>query len=120
MATIQISRERVMERIRHFNRKILNPFTLSFAGRRGSIYTAFVHEGRRTGKNYATPVLVYRQGDAFVAPLPYGEHVDWLRNVQAAGGCTVIWQGQAYRSCTHRSSRPRRGCRPSQARFSAC
>jgi hypothetical protein len=32
--------------------------------------------------------------DAFFIPLPWGESTQWLRNVLAAGGCTVRWRGR--------------------------
>jgi hypothetical protein len=35
--------------------------------------------------------------DGFVIELTYGPDVDWHKNVVAAGGCTVVWHGQAYR-----------------------
>jgi pimeloyl-ACP methyl ester carboxylesterase len=35
-------------------------------------------------------------GDAFVIPLPYGEDVDWLKNVLVAGWATVEAKGETY------------------------
>ncbi len=29
-------------------------------------------------------------------PLPYGSDVDWYRNVEAAGHCTISWKGNDY------------------------
>ena len=84
--------------IRQFNKRILNPFTLSFSGRPHSPYAIVRHVGRRSGRAYDTPVVAALAGDSFIIPLPYGEHVDWCRNVSAAGGCTVVWQGKAYRA----------------------
>jgi hypothetical protein len=28
--------------------------------------------------------------------LTYGPNVDWYKNVQAAGGCTILWHGKPY------------------------
>jgi deazaflavin-dependent oxidoreductase (nitroreductase family) len=55
-----------------------------------------VHRGRRSGQTYRTPVL------AFVAPdhrrvlvsLTYGRDVDWVKNVLAAGACTLERSGE--------------------------
>jgi deazaflavin-dependent oxidoreductase (nitroreductase family) len=82
--------------IRQFNKRILNPAMLAFAGHRLSPYAAVRHVGRRTGREYATPIVVGPAEDGFVIPLPYGENIDWLRNVLAAGGCTIEWQGRPY------------------------
>ena len=43
--------------VRQFNKWILNPAMLAFAGRRLSPYAAVRHVGRRTGREYATPVV---------------------------------------------------------------
>lgn len=83
--------------IRQFNKWILNPVTLAFAGRRWSPHAVVRHVGRRTGRTYATPVVAASAEDSFVIPLAYGETVDWLRNVLLAGGCTIEWKGRAYK-----------------------
>ena len=53
--------------------------------------------GRRSGRLYSTPVVADPTADGFVIPLPYGKDVDWLRNVQAAGQCTITWHGNEYK-----------------------
>ncbi|AEV87212.1 hypothetical protein ACWT_6198 [Actinoplanes sp. SE50] len=55
------------------------------------------HVGRRTGTRYETPLLLVRRGPDFIAELTYGPDVAWLRNAEAAGGCTVLHRGAAYR-----------------------
>ncbi len=84
------------DRIRSFNRRTLNPATLNIAGNRLRIYSAIEHVGRRSGRAYSTPVVAVPFGDGFVVPLPYGTDVDWHRNVQAAGTCTLRWNEQEY------------------------
>jgi len=77
-----------------FNRHLLNPVMLRFAGG-GSFYAAVIrHEGRRSGRPYATPVVAEPVGGGFVIPLPYGEEADWCRNVLAAGRATVVLRGR--------------------------
>ena len=51
------------------------------------------YRGRRTGRDLSTPVQVRATPDAFVIALPWGSGTQWVRNVQAAGGCTVTWRG---------------------------
>jgi deazaflavin-dependent oxidoreductase (nitroreductase family) len=54
------------------------------------------HRGRRSGREYQTPVILARVPAGFVAELTYGERVDWWRNVAAAGGCTVVHRGRRH------------------------
>ena len=73
------------------------PLGRPLAGRRGlRIYAVVHHTGRRSGTAYAVPVAIERTADGFVIPLPFGDATQWLRNVQAAGGCRVRWNGRDY------------------------
>jgi len=84
------------DRLVRFNKQILNPTTLKIAGRRSSIYATLKHIGRRSGREYTTPVVAKPLGDGFVIPLPYEAGVDWCRNVLAAGTCRLIWNEYEY------------------------
>ena len=53
-----------------------------------------VHQGRSSGREYRTPVFAFPTDDGFAIGLTYGHDVDWLKNVQAAGACTIIYRGQ--------------------------
>jgi deazaflavin-dependent oxidoreductase (nitroreductase family) len=53
-----------------------------------------IHRGRKTGRQYRTPVLVFRRGDRYVIALTYGPETDWVKNVLAAGGCTLETRGR--------------------------
>lgn len=86
----------LLNAVRTSNRYLLNPLMLRLAGQRHFYAAAIHHTGRRSGKSYATPVVVERFADGFVVPLPYGTHVDWLRNIRAAGRATIESQGQSY------------------------
>jgi deazaflavin-dependent oxidoreductase (nitroreductase family) len=71
------------------------------------------HVGRRSGREYRTPVMSFAArepagtgGPVTVAterevlvvhPLPWGADVDWWRNVRAAGEYTLTRQGTDYR-----------------------
>jgi deazaflavin-dependent oxidoreductase (nitroreductase family) len=84
------------EWLRHsFNRRVLNPVTLTFAGRRRSPYAMLRHVGRKSGQAHATPVFAVAADDRFYIPLPYGRQVDWCQNILASGTCTLVFQGQA-------------------------
>lgn len=69
------------------------------------------HVGRKTGRAYETPLLLARLGDDFVAELTYGPDVDWYRNVEAAGRCTVLRGGVAYEIGGIETCRPEQGLR---------
>ncbi|TDB93369.1 nitroreductase family deazaflavin-dependent oxidoreductase [Actinomadura sp. 7K534] len=44
-----------------------------------------VHKGRRSGREYRTPVTAFRSGRTLVIGLPYGADTDWVRNLLAEG-----------------------------------
>jgi deazaflavin-dependent oxidoreductase (nitroreductase family) len=48
-------------------------------------WAVVVHKGRKSGREYQTPVLALKSGQRLEIVLFYGEEADWLRNVVAAG-----------------------------------
>ncbi len=94
METRQARRQKFLNGVRYFNKHIFNRFMLLFAGRKGIPFSVMHHTGRRSGRSYRTPVLATYVEDRIIIPLSYGEHVDWLRNVLAHGGCKLRWQGE--------------------------
>ncbi len=82
------------ERIRKFNRAILNPITRLFAGH--FFYSLIFHIGRHSGKEYTTPIVAAKKDKFIFIPLPYGTNTDWFLNVQAKGECVVKIKGQCY------------------------
>ena len=74
-----------------------NVLTLPLAGKVWNpIFAVIEHVGRRSGRRLRTPVAARRDGNGFVISLAFGAHVDWYRNVAAAGGCTIRWRGVEY------------------------
>jgi deazaflavin-dependent oxidoreductase (nitroreductase family) len=71
------------------NRLVFNRVVRAFAGRRLSPVAVVVHRGRRSGRRYRTPVLAFGVDDGCVVALFYGADRDWVRNVLAAGSCTL-------------------------------
>jgi deazaflavin-dependent oxidoreductase (nitroreductase family) len=58
-----------------------------------------VHRGRKSGRRYETPVMVFRNGGRFRIALTYGgQHTEWVKNVVAAGGCELRTGGRRYRT----------------------
>ncbi|MCL4266677.1 MAG: nitroreductase family deazaflavin-dependent oxidoreductase [Anaerolineae bacterium] len=74
----------------------LNPLTRRLARSSIGPFSLIRHVGRRSGKLYETPIIVSPVADGFVIELTYGPDVDWYKNVLAAGGCTLVWQGRPY------------------------
>jgi deazaflavin-dependent oxidoreductase (nitroreductase family) len=52
--------------------------------------------GRKSGKPYATPIMVWPVADGFIIALTYGPRVDWLRNLQSAAQGTLRWHRREY------------------------
>ena len=87
LVVFRLQVRRLNDAVRIFKR-ILNPVMVASA--RHHWYAAVLRtEGRRSGKEYATPVTAEPTEDGFVIPLSYGEGVDWLKNVRTAGRCTI-------------------------------
>lgn len=82
--------------VRHSNKFVLNPIMLRLAGRRHWYASTIRHTGRRSGRQYATPVVADRVRDWLIVPLPYGTKVDWLRNVLTTGHATIVRRGETY------------------------
>lgn len=82
--------------MRPFTLRVVNPVTRRFAGHVPGF--AIVHYvGRTSGRAYATPMNVFRDGDAWVMALTYGAEVQWVHNVLAAGGCELEVRGRRIR-----------------------
>src|SRR5690606_31834959 len=78
--------------VARLNRRFLNRVVIRLAPFLPGL-GVFHHRGRRTGRRYAIPINVFPRGDRYVFALTYGPGTDWLRNVQAAGRCTLLTRG---------------------------
>jgi len=87
-------------RLALFNRVATNRVTRPVAGWLPG-FGVVVHRGRRSGREYRTPINIFRISEGYVAALPYGV-TDWARNVMAAGGCELQTRGRR-RHLTHPS-----------------
>lgn len=77
--------------------KVLNPLIRRLAGRRHFVMAAQIHHvGRRSGRQYVTPVGAHLKDDVFLIPLTFGNQSDWVRNVRAAKGCMIRINGNTY------------------------
>lgn len=81
---------RLSRRFRILLKYTLNPLTLRLARAGIGPLSIVRHVGRRSGKQYDTPLLLVPIAGGFVAELTYGPNVDWFQNVLAAGQCTIV------------------------------
>ncbi|HKI38823.1 MAG: nitroreductase family deazaflavin-dependent oxidoreductase [Mycobacterium sp.] len=77
------------QRLARFNRHVTNPIQRMWAGRILG-HGILEHVGRRSGKTYRTPLVVFNAEidgrPGFAILLTYGPNRDWLKNIGAAGG----------------------------------
>ena len=84
------------DRLARFNKRLPNRVIGTLAGRPLSPVAFMVHRGRRSGREYRTPVMPLPLRDGFLVSLPYGPDRDWVRNVLAAGHCTLLRGGRRH------------------------
>jgi deazaflavin-dependent oxidoreductase (nitroreductase family) len=80
-----------------FAARLVNPLILLIAGRRWMPIVGILHHrGRKSGRDYATPLGMRPIGDSFVMPLTFSENAAWYRNVSAAGSAVVTYLGRDF------------------------
>jgi deazaflavin-dependent oxidoreductase (nitroreductase family) len=82
-----------MWRFRHVATRYLDP-VLAPIVRRLPTFGIVTHTGRRSGRTYRTPINVFRRGDTYLFFLTYGSDVQWVKNILAAGSCSLETRGQ--------------------------
>ncbi|UXA20929.1 nitroreductase family deazaflavin-dependent oxidoreductase [Mycobacterium sp. SMC-4] len=85
---------RVPRRVAEFNRRVTNPLARSATPWLPGLGT-LEHVGRKSGRRYRTPLLVFRTQDGFAILIGYGLETDWLKNVLAGGPTVLHKRGQA-------------------------
>ncbi|WP_328391960.1 nitroreductase family deazaflavin-dependent oxidoreductase [Nocardia sp. NBC_00416] len=71
--------------------KYLNPLMQRIAPSLAG-FAVIEHIGRKTGKQYETPIAVFRKGEVIAVVLLHGE-TNWARNAVAAGRATLRYRG---------------------------
>ena len=86
----------IPRKVRHWNKVGLNRVTRRmFPWMPG--FGVVVHRGRRSGREYQTPVNVFDTDDGYVLALTYGTDTDWVKNILAADGCELRARGRVIR-----------------------
>lgn len=82
-----------LQGLRPFTLRFVNPLTRLVAGWL-PMFGILGYRGRTSGREYHTPMNVFRQGDEFVFALTYGADVQWVKNILAAGECGLRTMGR--------------------------
>ncbi len=81
--------------MRRVNRVFTNPIMGTFAWLLPPL--AIVHHvGRKSQRNYQSPVVAFPTTKGFVIPMTYGRDVDWARNLVAAKGGEIQRLGRRH------------------------
>jgi deazaflavin-dependent oxidoreductase (nitroreductase family) len=80
-------------RLAAFNRRVTNNVTGPLA-RRLPGFGVVLHRGRRSQREYRSPVNVFVAPGGYVMALTYGADSDWVKNVLTAGGCDLETRGR--------------------------
>jgi deazaflavin-dependent oxidoreductase (nitroreductase family) len=76
-----------------FNRYFTNPIQRIWAGWAPGM-GILEHAGRKTGKQYRTPLGAFPTADGVAIVLTYGPDRDWLKNITATGGAHMKRYGK--------------------------
>ena len=79
--------------LRHFATRYFNPVFQRFAGKLPG-FGVVIHTGRTSGRVYRSPINVFRRGDSYIFFLTYGSDAQWVKNVLAAGSCSLETRGR--------------------------
>ena len=71
---------KLSRRVARFNRSINNRVQGVYAWILPP-WSVILHRGRRSGREYRTPVLAFRRGRVLIVALLYGTESDWVRNI---------------------------------------
>jgi len=77
------------------NRYVTNPIQRLWAGW-APMYAILDHVGRKSGKSYRTPLMVFSTNTGVAILLTYGPDRDWLKNITATGGGRMKRYGKTF------------------------
>lgn len=87
---------RFRRRLAHFNKSVTNRVQGQWAWLLPP-WAVVLHKGRRSGREYRTPVMALLRGGQLKICVLYGTESDWVQNLLAAGGGEVVRCGRTYR-----------------------
>ena len=87
----------LMKPARRFAGRVLNPPVMWYTNRFGRKSQPLVyHRGRKSGREYVTPLCMVSTPDGFIVPAAFGPQVDWLANLRATPESRVFFDGATY------------------------
>ncbi|MGH8952187.1 MAG: nitroreductase family deazaflavin-dependent oxidoreductase [Acidimicrobiia bacterium] len=78
-----------------FNRVVTNRISRPLSSRL-PWFAVIVHKGRVSGMEYRTPVNCWLDDTTAIVALTYGPQTDWLKNLAASGGGSLLTKGESY------------------------
>ena len=84
---------RVPRAVAHFNRRVINPIARSLSPWL-PLQGTLEHTGRKSGRRYRTPLLVFTTPTGYAILIGYGMGTDWLKNVLAGGTTNMHKRGR--------------------------
>lgn len=88
--------KRTLGLVRKLFGRVLNPLLLWLADRFHLDQSVVFHVGRRSGREYATPLCVSPIRDGFIVPAAFGPEADWLANLRATPEARLVHEGVTY------------------------
>lgn len=85
---------RVPRAVAKFHRRVTNPVARSLTPWLPCLGT-LEHTGRKSGRRYRTPLLVFKTQNGYAILIGYGLESDWLKNVMAGGPTVLHKRGKA-------------------------
>jgi len=85
-----------LQGMRPLTKRFVNPLTRLVAGWLPG-FGLLLYRGRTSGREYQTPMNVFRRGEEYVFALTYGSDVQWVKNIMAAGECRLVTRGRTLR-----------------------
>ena len=80
-------------RVARFNLRVTNP-VLGTISDWVPPFATLHHVGRSSGRRYRTPIFAFSTPRGVVVALTYGPDVQWLHNLEAAGGARMVRRGR--------------------------
>jgi deazaflavin-dependent oxidoreductase (nitroreductase family) len=82
--------------VAYFNKvatnRVIGPLAPTLPG-----FAVLIHTGRVSGKEYRVPVNCWLGAESAIVALTYGPDTDWMKNLAAAGGGSIVTRGETYR-----------------------
>ena len=78
--------------------RVINPIWMWFSNRFDLNTAVVYHVGRKSGREYATPLCMVSTSEGFIVPAAFGPDVDWLANLRATPESKVVYEGDTHQT----------------------